>query len=123
MHAELKMTENVEVVRTDRGYAVISARSLAANERILTCEGVALPAPNRYSVCIDGEHIDPETPARFLNHSCEPNCRFEGHWLLASDDIAASVELTFDYAETEAVIAAPFDCTCGSSNCRGRIGL
>jgi hypothetical protein len=43
----------------------------------------------------------PWNPARFLNHSCDPNCeaeRIEEHiWIIAKRDIRAGEELTFNY--------------------------
>src|SRR5436189_4824096 len=40
-------------------------------------------------------------PARFLNHSCDPNCEaelMEGRiWIVAVRDIPAGEEITFDY--------------------------
>src|SRR5512140_3207452 len=54
---------------------------------------------------LDAEHdLDgavPWNPARFLNHSCEPNCEAElidGRiWMIATRNIAAGEEITFDY--------------------------
>jgi SET domain-containing protein len=61
--------------------------------------------------------------ARFINHSCEPNCdyRIEGRRVLihAARDIAAGEELSIDYsfgADGEIV-----PCICGTPGCRGRI--
>lgn len=40
--------------------------------------------------------------ARFINHSCAPNCRFEIRdktiWIRANRDIARGEEITYDYA-------------------------
>jgi SET domain-containing protein len=40
--------------------------------------------------------------ARFINHSCRPNCRFEvvdkTIWIRASRDIRRGEELTYDYS-------------------------
>ena len=36
---------------------------------------------------------------RFLNHSPQPNCEFDGQELYSVDHIAAGDELTFDYGE------------------------
>ena len=57
-------------------------------------------------------------------HSCDPNCRpaLAGRVLLACRQIAAGEAITFDYQTTESRFAYPFQCLCGSSRCRGRIG-
>lgn len=66
--------------------------------------------------------------ARFMNHSCEPNCRTE-KWqvggktrvgLFALTDLAAGDELTFNY-QLEAAGEAR-KCVCGAGACRGTIG-
>jgi hypothetical protein len=66
--------------------------------------------------------------ARFVNHSCEPNCEanIEGGrvYLDALRDIAPGEELAYDYAltrdgsEDEASEEA-FRCRCGAKTCRG----
>jgi histone-lysine N-methyltransferase SUV39H len=96
---------------------------------------------------IDGEFIG--GPVRFMNHSCDPNCRqFVVSWnkndprvynlaLFALEDILAGTELTFNYidldeeeededegeaSEDVKEIEATEDsvrCLCGAENCRG----
>ncbi len=66
--------------------------------------------------------------ARFINHSCEPNCRSvtrRGHvHIYASKDISPGEELTYDYNLTREGISddeanTRYACRCGSPNCRG----
>ncbi|XP_017421531.1 histone-lysine N-methyltransferase ASHH2 isoform X2 [Vigna angularis] len=67
---------------------------------------------------------------RFINHSCDPNCRTE-KWmvngeicigLFALRDIKQDEELTFDYNYVRVFGAAAKKCYCGSPSCRGYIG-
>ncbi|KAF9599873.1 hypothetical protein IFM89_001819 [Coptis chinensis] len=67
---------------------------------------------------------------RFINHSCDPNCRTE-KWmvngevcigLFAMRRIKKGEELTFDYNYVRVFGAAAKKCVCGSSDCRGYIG-
>ncbi|KAG7032825.1 Histone-lysine N-methyltransferase ASHH2 [Cucurbita argyrosperma subsp. argyrosperma] len=67
---------------------------------------------------------------RFINHSCDPNCRTE-KWmvngeicigLFALSDIKKGEEVTFDYNYVRVFGAAAKKCYCGSSHCRGYIG-
>ncbi|TYG69826.1 hypothetical protein ES288_D05G262400v1 [Gossypium darwinii] len=67
---------------------------------------------------------------RFINHSCDPNCRTE-KWmvngeicigLFALRDIKKGEEITFDYNYVRVFGAAAKKCHCGSSHCRGYIG-
>ena len=57
--------------------------------------------------------------ARFINHSCTPNCWFEvvGRtiWIRASGLIPAGVELTYDYA-TIGERTIPCRCRSGCTN-------
>jgi D-alanine-D-alanine ligase len=55
------------------------------------------------------------------NHSCDPNTVFVGLNLVAQRDIRVGGELTVDYATFYDQHMTPFDCSCGSPRCRGRI--
>lgn len=68
--------------------------------------------------------------ARFINHSCDPNCDAiidAGHiWIEAIRDIEIGEELAYDYAyvlEERHTPAAKrrFPCACGSEACRGTL--
>ena len=64
----------------------------------------------------------PANPARFLNHSCRPNCEaIEDHgriWIMAMRPIKAGEELTFNYGYSlEEYDEHP--CHCGSGDCVG----
>jgi SET domain-containing protein len=63
-------------------------------------------------------------PARFINHSCAPNCEAvleEGRiWLIALRPIAAGEEITFNYGyDLESFREHP--CRCGAEQCVGFI--
>jgi D-alanine-D-alanine ligase len=53
------------------------------------------------------------------NHSCNPNTAFEGLNLIALRDIRRGEELTLDYTLLCDETMIPFECACGSANCRG----
>ncbi len=55
------------------------------------------------------------------NHSCAPNTGYKGLNLIALRDIAVGEELTLDYATILDENAAPFECQCGATGCRGLI--
>ena len=63
-------------------------------------------------------------PARFLNHSCAPNCDaelIEGHiWIVARRDIAPGEELTFNYGYDWEDYRQHV-CHCGAAACVGYI--
>lgn len=55
------------------------------------------------------------------NHSCDPNTAFDGLNVFAVKPIGKDVELTLDYAQFLDDNMEPFECRCGSANCRGLI--
>jgi len=61
-------------------------------------------------------------PARFLNHSCAPNCEAELEddrvWIIAARDIRAGEEITFNYGY-DLVDYRDYPCRCGSPSCVG----
>ncbi|KAG7353333.1 nuclear protein SET [Nitzschia inconspicua] len=67
--------------------------------------------------------------ARYINHSCNPNCVVE-RWkvrgilraaVVARRDIPAGTELSFDYQWERKRGRAPTKCYCGDPNCRGTL--
>ena len=68
--------------------------------------------------------------ARFINHSCDPNCDAvieDGRiWIETIRDVEAGEELAYDYAYVLAERHTPaakrrFPCHCGAARCRGTI--
>ena len=68
--------------------------------------------------------------ARFINHSCEPNCDAvideQRIFIESIRDIAVGDELTYDYAYVLDERHTPaakrrYPCTCGAPRCRGTI--
>ena len=64
----------------------------------------------------------PWNPARFINHSCAPNCEAEKDddriWVIATRDIQAGEEITFNYGY-DLVDYKDSPCLCGAPNCVG----
>jgi serine/threonine protein kinase len=67
--------------------------------------------------------------ARYINHSCNPNCQVE-RWkvkgilraaVVARKDIPAGTELSFDYQWERKRGRAPTKCHCGDEKCRGTL--
>jgi uncharacterized protein len=68
--------------------------------------------------------------ARFINHSCDPNCDAvveDGHiWIETIRDVSVGEELAYDYAFVLDERHSPaakrrYPCHCGSARCRGTI--
>jgi serine/threonine protein kinase len=69
--------------------------------------------------------------ARYINHSCDPNCKVE-RWkvrgilraaVVTLRDLKAGEELTFDYQWERKRGRATTKCHCGSTKCRGTLEL
>ena len=131
---------------TIEGRGVFAKRKIAKGARIIEYKGKRRPTPDFVPEGENGEVapvyvfalregvvIDPEiggNDARFVNHSCEPNCEvltFEDRaYVYASREIARGEELTFDYqlgkasgAASSNADAKKYACHCGSKKCRG----
>jgi hypothetical protein len=115
----------------DGQYRLVATRSFEPGGHILRLRGEIKECPSKFSVQI-GPDQHMEVPAevqatqpldryrwRFLNHSCEPNAKFENRDLVAIREIEATEQITFDYNTTEYDLATPFECHCGSDNCCG----
>ncbi|RHZ47280.1 putative histone-lysine N-methyltransferase (Ash1) [Aspergillus thermomutatus] len=144
-----KYNIGVEVIKTaDRGYGVRSNRTFEPNQIIVEYTGEIITQAEcekrmrtiyknnecYYLMYFDQNMIIDATRgsiARFVNHSCEPNCRME-KWtvagkprmaLFAGDHgIMTGEELTYDYNFDPYSQKNVQQCRCGSSNCRGILG-
>jgi SET domain-containing protein len=83
---------------------------------------------NKYIFSLDDTHdLDgnvPWNPARFLNHSCDPNCEAKPDdgciWIVARCGIRIGEEITFNYGyDLEDYREHP--CRCGATGCAGYI--
>ena len=92
-------------------------------ESLRRCESA-----NEYIFSLDDESdLDgnvPWNPARFLNHSCDPNCEAEPDggrvWIVARRGIRAGEEITFNYGyDLQDYREHP--CRCGAADCVGYI--
>ena len=130
------------------GRGVFAARKIRKGARIVQYKGERITweeAERRYPVdpvpyhtflfeIGDGTHcldaVKRGSPAKWINHSCKPNCEAEedevAHVLIvARRDIEAGEELTYDYNLTfeERIAKAEqkrrYPCWCGAKKCRG----
>ena len=96
-------------------------RRISKEEALVECE-----RNNEYVFSLnDQEDIDGSVkwnPARFINHSCTPNCEAEVEgdhiWIVACRDIDAGEEVSFNYGfDLESYKDYP--CRCGAASCLG----
>jgi len=129
-------TENVVVRQSAiHGTGAFARRDLAKGRQVIEYVGEKISkaestrridADNEYIFTLDDKFdLDgkmPWNPARFINHSCTPNCEAEvdGHrvWIIALRDIKAGEELSFNYGyNLENYREHP--CRCGVESCVG----
>lgn len=119
------------------GHGVFAAQQIEQATRVIEYVGEKISKSESVLRCQQGNpfifyldetsDLDGSTdgnPARWINHSCDPNCTAElidGHiWLIANRDIAAGEEITFDYG-FDLVDYREHPCHCGAPNCYGYI--
>lgn len=131
-----------------QGMGAFATRDIPAGVRLIEYAGQRLTpaeAESRYPDVVGERHhtflfaIDDDVvidaavggnEARFINHSCDPNCDavVDGGriWIETIRDVIAGEELAYDYAyilEERHTPAAKrrFPCHCGAPTCRGTI--
>jgi len=124
------LASRVMVATTTLGRGVFARRRMPAGLVVGEIRGQVLDShPNDAQYCMElgsGRILEPASPFRFLNHSCDPNCELfyweddpgqeDRLWLQTIRSIDAGEELLIDYC-WPADAAIP--CQCGAANCRG----
>jgi uncharacterized protein len=96
-------------------------------ERVSKAESLRRRQGGNFFVFIVTDEFDIDgivdwNPARFINHSCAPNCeaRMEENriWIIALRDLQAGEELTFNYGY-DLQDYEDHPCHCGAPNCIG----
>lgn len=131
------------------GKGVFALKPIAAGERIIEYTGEIIPWPEAlrrhphdpadpnhtfYFSLDSGDVIDAlygGNNARWINHSCEPNCEAEETdagrvYIRALRDIEPGEELFYDYGlvldeRYTAKLKKEFACFCGTATCRGTL--
>ncbi|KJZ75637.1 hypothetical protein HIM_05100 [Hirsutella minnesotensis 3608] len=144
-----KYRVGVEVIKTsDRGYGVRSNRCFKPNQIIMEYTGEIITEEEcerrmnekyknnecYYLMSFDQNMIIDATTgsiARFVNHSCNPNCRMI-KWIVSGQPrmalfagdrpIMTGEELTYDYNFDPFSAKNVQSCLCGEPNCRGVLG-
>jgi hypothetical protein len=130
------------------GNGVFAVQDIAEGERVIEYKGEVIswkealrrhphdPAQPNHTFYF---HVDDKrvidggvhgNAARWINHSCEPNCEADEHkgriYVKALRNIAAGEELSYDYGLVidepyTPELLADFPCWCGTPNCRGTL--
>jgi hypothetical protein len=138
------------VARNEKGFTLVAARDLSEGTVVARFAGPFVryeeipPEEIRHALWFDTDRwMIPATPARFLNHSCAPNCELRDRPgdpdscdVVTIRSVSAGEELSFSYDLVDAAAyfadggnplyevwhpSWSFDCLCGAPNCRRRI--
>lgn len=118
------------------GLGVYAVRDFKRGDFLFSATGREVATQSEFTIQIAWDrHLDVHPPARYLNHSCDPNAGVKTNAqgypdFYAFRDIAKDEEIRYDYAMTEyrhyerARPELDFDltCHCGSPICRGKFG-
>lgn len=106
------------------GKGVSANKQYSPQAKVAHFDGYEVERGTRHSLTLEGRVIEGTGPLRFLNHSCNPNCYFEGRTLVIKTAVGQGEELTINYLECETAgrLRHPFKCKCKCSNCLHRIG-
>lgn len=121
------------------GYGIYATRALNKGEVLFAGEARAQRVvTRRYAASHEAQFLDAltfrryayplseelymtwdETPATWSpqNHSCDPNCVYDGLNVITTRDISPGEELTLNYATFLDEMSEPFKCRCGSLRC------
>ena len=113
----------------NKGLGLFASRDFAIGDLVMSSKPtVVTETRDSHSVQIDwNRHILMDLPAVLINHSCDANVGIQNNKSNESYDfwairpITKGEELTWDYEASEWELSTPFDCSCGSSNCRKRL--
>ncbi|MET1073398.1 MAG: SET domain-containing protein-lysine N-methyltransferase [Umezawaea sp.] len=114
------------------GLGLFATAPIAEGEDVLRLGGrliddtelAALVPPYSSLTVAHGHHLllEPDHPARYGNHSCDPTLwHTDATTLVARAEIPVGTELTVDYATHSGVGEWRMDCRCGTSRCRGAV--
>lgn len=70
-----------------------------------------------YVSYMNKKYVLMQPPAKYVNHSCEPNTLPKNHRDIAIRDIKKGEEITSNYSK-ESVSGTAMGCKCGSKNCK-----
>ncbi len=137
-----RRARNWKVVPRNDGYATIATRDIDAGEPIMVFEGAphAVVSKSHVEATWPAEEVEwflryawPVTDELWMtwsrdpdewmpvNHGCDPSSWFEGLNVVARRKISEGEEITLDYSTFYNEHMPPFECACGSIQCRGTI--
>lgn len=112
-----------------RGFGVFALRPYDPDDFLIAISGSPVSVRGEFTIQVGpNKHVEPGSPLRFANHSCDPNAGIRTDAigrpaLHARRSIGPGEEITWDYAMAEMDftvrgIPSGFRCRCGAPHCR-----
>lgn len=123
------MNQFVEIKKSDKhGNGLFALKDFRKGEILYSLKKGRIVKRNEIQNLSEAEkrHLDQtgeneyeviEPPGCYINHSCEPNVEEKNRIGYALRNIKKGEEITIDYDKI-AFLEEPFNCRCGSKNCR-----
>lgn len=113
----------------NKGLGLFASRTFAVGDLVMASKpAITTATRDSHTVQIDWDrHILMDLPAVLINHSCNANVGIlnnktdDAYDFWAIRPITEGEELTWDYEASEWELSTPFDCSCGSAICRGKL--
>ena len=100
---------------------VYSNQKFNSGDIVLVLRGRIVTEATRTSIQVsDLDHIEDEI-GHYINHHCDSTCKIDGKNVIAIRDINIDDEITFNYSQSENVIASPFICACCNKLISGKL--
>lgn len=125
-------SRKIKLKRTTKfGKGVFAVHKIRKGERIASFDGPFYTGDDEWTddmyhhavQCGPDQWRDSKGLARYMNHSCEPNCGIKNLFdVVAMRTIHPGEHLTWDYEMTERNRYWRMKCKCGSTDCRKVIG-
>ncbi|NIP30214.1 MAG: SET domain-containing protein-lysine N-methyltransferase [Candidatus Dadabacteria bacterium] len=121
--------DTVYISKSKIGRGVFASKDFLPGDSILVFKGRRIDKDDPIHKTLFGSnmlqtgyktYIMPESPAVFINHSCNPNAGIiNNRKLVAIKQINENDEITFDYSTTMDEDFWTMDCLCSEPLCRG----
>lgn len=101
------------------GQGLYATKVYLKGDTVFTLSGVCFYKPSRETIHIGNNIHILDDCGQFINHSFEPSTFINGYKVIALRDIEPNDEITFNYNDTELLMASPFNVdgkyVCGSN--------
>ena len=114
-----------KVNKVSRGFKSLRyyGEPIPPNTLVYVLSGCIYNQPTRTSIQIGpDQHIEDQW-GQYINHKCDPSVRVINNKLISSKRINDGDHITFNYNESEDIMANPFMCNCCDKIISGKLSI